>query len=328
MTASTPRSASTRTRREATRSIAWASCATLLGTERAVAVGETGLDYHYGSETKDEQRRLFEAQLELARELDAPGRDPYARSERRHRVDAPCASTARSSCTASPSRASSRPALERGWYFSFAGNVTYPKAAELREAAAEVPADRILAETDSPYLSPQPLRGKPNEPAHVVHTVAALAAARGEDADELAAQHRRERHRSLRPRVSVDPKKQLGQHFLVDENILGVIGRLAELGDDDVVLEIGPGLGVLTRYLADRVAHVHAVELDRSLEPHLAEVASRAERRRPLGRRARARPGRVRAGADEARCEPSLQRRDADRRREPRPACRASSCGA
>jgi 16S rRNA (adenine1518-N6/adenine1519-N6)-dimethyltransferase len=66
-------------------------------------------------------------------------------------------------------------------------------------------------------------------------------------------------------------KKQLGQHFLADDNILGVIGRLAELQADDVVLEIGPGLGVLTTYLADRVARVHAVELDRSLEPQLRE---------------------------------------------------------
>jgi 16S rRNA (adenine1518-N6/adenine1519-N6)-dimethyltransferase len=66
-------------------------------------------------------------------------------------------------------------------------------------------------------------------------------------------------------------KKELGQHFLVDENLLGVIGRLAELGPDDVVLEVGPGLGVLTAYLADRVAYVHAVELDRSLEAALAE---------------------------------------------------------
>src|SRR5207245_3496321 len=64
---------------------------------------------------------------------------------------------------------------------------------------------------------------------------------------------------------------EFGQHFLVDENILGVIGRLADLQPDDVVLEIGPGLGVLTRYLADRVAHVHAVELDRSLAPHLPQ---------------------------------------------------------
>jgi 16S rRNA (adenine1518-N6/adenine1519-N6)-dimethyltransferase len=70
---------------------------------------------------------------------------------------------------------------------------------------------------------------------------------------------------------AVVPKKALGQHFLADPNILGVIGRLAELDPEDVVLEVGPGLGVLTRYLADRVAHVHAIELDRSLEPHLRE---------------------------------------------------------
>jgi len=72
-------------------------------------------------------------------------------------------------------------------------------------------------------------------------------------------------------RLPVSPNRELGQHFLVDENILGVIGRLAQLDADDVVLEIGPGLGILTTYLADRVARVHAVELDRALEPHLRE---------------------------------------------------------
>ncbi len=72
--------------------------------------------------------------------------------------------------------------------------------------------------------------------------------------------------------MNVVPKKALGQHFLVDENILGVIGRLAGLASDDVVLEVGPGLGVLTRYLAGRVAHVHAVEVDRSLEPRLRDI--------------------------------------------------------
>jgi 16S rRNA (adenine1518-N6/adenine1519-N6)-dimethyltransferase len=72
-------------------------------------------------------------------------------------------------------------------------------------------------------------------------------------------------------RPPVAPNRELGQHFLVDENILGVIGRLAELEPSDVVLEIGPGLGVLTAYLADRVAHVHAVEIDRALRPHLDE---------------------------------------------------------
>jgi 16S rRNA (adenine1518-N6/adenine1519-N6)-dimethyltransferase len=72
--------------------------------------------------------------------------------------------------------------------------------------------------------------------------------------------------------VTVSPKKSLGQHFLVDENILGVIGRLSDLGPEDVVLEVGPGPGLLTRYLADRVRLVHAVEVDRSLEPALQET--------------------------------------------------------
>jgi 16S rRNA (adenine1518-N6/adenine1519-N6)-dimethyltransferase len=72
--------------------------------------------------------------------------------------------------------------------------------------------------------------------------------------------------------VTVTPKKALGQHFLTDPNILGVIDRLAELEPDDTVLEVGPGLGVLTSYLAERVACVHAVELDRSLEPRLSEA--------------------------------------------------------
>jgi 16S rRNA (adenine1518-N6/adenine1519-N6)-dimethyltransferase len=79
----------------------------------------------------------------------------------------------------------------------------------------------------------------------------------------------------LRPAV----KKEYGQHFLADENILGVIGRLADLQPDDVVLEIGPGEGVLTRYLAARVEHVHAVEIDESLAPLLAGVGANVDLR-------------------------------------------------
>ncbi|TML54332.1 MAG: hypothetical protein E6G16_03345, partial [Actinobacteria bacterium] len=79
-------------------------------------------------------------------------------------------------------------ALGRGWYISFAGNVTFPKAVDLRLAATQVPAERLLAETDSPYLAPQPVRGKRNEPAYVVHTLASLAQARGEESAELEAQ--------------------------------------------------------------------------------------------------------------------------------------------
>jgi len=153
---------------------------------KAVAVGETGLDYHYGGDRKSEQRQLFELQLSFAEELGLPvvihtreANDDTAAILGGHD------GTVIMHCFSEPGLLAA--GLERGWYFSFAGNVTYPKAASLREAAAAVPADRILAETDSPYLAPQPLRGKPNEPAHVVHTVAALAAARGEDAAELAA---------------------------------------------------------------------------------------------------------------------------------------------
>jgi 16S rRNA (adenine1518-N6/adenine1519-N6)-dimethyltransferase len=77
--------------------------------------------------------------------------------------------------------------------------------------------------------------------------------------------------------MNTRPKKEYGQHFLRDPNILGVIGRLAELGPDDVVLEIGPGQGVLTRYLAERVRRVHAVEIDRTLEPALSELADNVD---------------------------------------------------
>jgi TatD DNase family protein len=158
----------------------------LLMHPRAVAVGEAGLDYHYGGDHRAEQRWLFEAQLELAAELRLPivvhtreADDDTAGLLGSH--DGPVVMH----CFSEPGLLAT--GLERGWYFSFAGNVTYPKAAALREAAAQVPADRILAETDSPYLAPQPVRGRPNEPAYVRHTVAALAAARGEDADGLAA---------------------------------------------------------------------------------------------------------------------------------------------
>src|SRR5947209_14888930 len=76
--------------------------------------------------------------------------------------------------------------------------------------------------------------------------------------------------------MRVAPRKDLGQHFLVDDNILGVIGRLAELAPEDVVLEVGPGLGVLTRYLADRVSFVHTVEVDRRLAAHLDGIPNTA----------------------------------------------------
>ncbi len=158
----------------------------LLRHPRAVAVGETGLDNHHRHATPAEQQRLFEAQIDLATELGLPlvihSRDADAETAA---ALARFTGTVVLHCFSSPGLLPA--ALERGYYVSFAGNVTYPKAPELRAAAAQVPAERLLAETDSPYLAPQPLRGRPNEPAHVVHTLVVLAEARGDDPDELAA---------------------------------------------------------------------------------------------------------------------------------------------
>ena len=159
----------------------------LLADERAVAVGETGLDFYRDYAPRDRQRGLFARQLELATDLGKPVvvHTREADEETAAALEG-FEGTVVLHCFSSP--ALLPVALERGYYVSFAGNVTYPKAEELREAARRVPAERLLAETDSPYLSPQPRRGRPNEPANVVHTVAALAEARREDAAALAAQ--------------------------------------------------------------------------------------------------------------------------------------------
>ena len=160
----------------------------LLAHPAAVAIGETGLDYYRDYAPRVGQRELFAHQTELACALEKP-LVIHTRAADRDTVDVlktlPRAVTVVLHCFSSSGLL--EPALERGWYVSFAGNVTYPKAADLRLAAAQIPTDRILAETDSPYLSPQPVRGKRNEPAHVVHTLATLALARGCDEQALAA---------------------------------------------------------------------------------------------------------------------------------------------
>ena len=158
----------------------------LLEHPKTVAVGETGLDHFRDYAPHDRQRDLFEAQARLASEraktlvvhtraADDETAAVLAGLPDGTKVVLHCFSSLRLLA----------PALEHGWFVSFAGNVTYPKATELRTAAARVPGERILAETDSPYLAPQAVRGRPNEPANVMHTLAALAEARGVDAAEL-----------------------------------------------------------------------------------------------------------------------------------------------
>ena len=159
----------------------------LARADAAVAIGETGLDFYRDYAPRARQLDLFERQLELADELGKPVVV--------HTRNAPdeTAATLRGFTGAVVLHCFScvellSVALERHYHVSFAGNVTYPRSADLRAAVAAVPSDRLLVETDSPYLAPQPVRGRPNEPAHLVHTLAALAQIRGDDAEELAAQ--------------------------------------------------------------------------------------------------------------------------------------------
>ena len=152
---------------------------TLLAHPKAVAVGETGLDHYRDYAPRESQLSLFRAQAELAAELGkALVVHSRAADEATAAVLMELPDDLRVVLHCFSSEGLLEPALERAWYVSFAGNVTYPKAADLRAAAARISGDRILAETDSPYLSPQPVRGKRNEPANVVHTLSALADAR------------------------------------------------------------------------------------------------------------------------------------------------------
>ena len=151
------------------------------------AVGETGLDYFRDYAPRDDQRRAFEAQLALAARAGLPvvihtraAEDDTFAILREHAASLPAVVL---HCFSAPERLDE--CVERGYVCSFAGNVTYPKAGDLQAAAARVPAELLLVETDSPYLAPQPVRGKPNEPANVVHTARFLAELRGVDYDEL-----------------------------------------------------------------------------------------------------------------------------------------------
>ncbi len=167
--------------------------ARLAAHEKVLAIGECGLDYYRDtSPDPTDQRRAFEAQIEIARAAGLPlvihVRDPEgetaASDEAFALLDERAAGlTVILHCFSAPWRAAD--AAERGWYCSFAGHVTYPASEELRAAAERLPAELVLVETDAPYLTPQPHRGKPNEPAHVVETARLVAEQRGIAYEEL-----------------------------------------------------------------------------------------------------------------------------------------------
>lgn len=155
----------------------------------ACALGEIGLDYHYDFSPHDVQQEVFRAQIRLARELDLPiiihTREATDDTFRIIREEGDGAVRGVFHCFTGD-EAMARAALDIGFCLSFAGIVTFPKAEAIRAAARLVPADRLLAETDAPYLAPAPHRGKRNEPAYVARVVEALAEARGESRTAVA----------------------------------------------------------------------------------------------------------------------------------------------
>ena len=166
--------------------------AALAAHEKVRAIGETGIDYYRDLASPADQHRTFEAQVAIARDRGLPivihARDKdgetTAVDEIFELLDAQAGETpVILHCFSAPWRAAD--AAERGWYCSFAGHTTYPASDELREAAAQLPAELILVETDAPYLAPQTVRGKPNEPAYVVDTARVVAAQRGISYEEL-----------------------------------------------------------------------------------------------------------------------------------------------
>jgi TatD DNase family protein len=154
-----------------------------------VALGEIGLDYHYDNSPRDVQREVFAAQLRLARDEGLPViiHSREADDETAEILRAEYAGAGRGGvmhCFGGGPRLAEA-ALALGFYISFAGNVTFKKADNLREVALEVPADRLLVETDCPYLAPVPFRGRRNEPAYVVETARFVAGLRGVEAEEF-----------------------------------------------------------------------------------------------------------------------------------------------
>ena len=155
---------------------------------RCAAIGETGLDYYRDHAPRADQRRAFEAQIELARTAGKP-LVIHTRAAEDDTIDVLRAQAGGLEvvmhCFSMPDRLDE--CVDAGWWVSFAGNVTYPNAPELAAAAERVPDERLLVETDAPYLTPQPVRKERNQPAFVVHTARFVAERRGIDYEQLEA---------------------------------------------------------------------------------------------------------------------------------------------
>jgi len=167
----------------------WPELVAWLKQHRPVAIGEIGLDYHWDTVPHEKQHEYFRKQIHLAQELELPiaihCRDAYPDCLRMMREECPNGVRGVMHCFSSD-RDHAEETVALGLHISFGGPLTYKKNDELRRAAAWAPLDRLLVETDSPFLAPQAYRGKRNEPAYVRYTAEKLAEVRGMDFNELA----------------------------------------------------------------------------------------------------------------------------------------------
>ena len=319
-----------RRRRRAARRAARAARA----SERAVAVGETGLDYYRDYAPRDRAARALRAPARARRRARQAGRHPHARRGRRDAPPRSTASRAPSSCTASRRPALLPVALERGYYVSFAGNVTYPKADELRDGRAPVPADRLLAETDCPYLAPAAACAagrtsprtsstrSPRSPRPAARTPRRSSAQIDANAD-----------RRVRPAVSRPSTPEEGARPALPR-------RREHPRRDRPARRARAGRRRARGRPRARRPHratspsawriVHAVELDRSLEPRRSRAARRARRTSSsvFGDALRLDLAALEPAPTKLVANLPVQHRDAARRREPRRAADASSSGA
>jgi TatD DNase family protein len=174
----------------------------MAATPSARAIGEIGLDYHYDFSPRDVQQQVFRAQIRLARELQQPvvihTREAGTEAIAALREEGGGDVRGVLHCFTGDA-ALARAGLDLGFYISLAGIITFPRAADLRETVKRVPLDRLLAETDSPFLAPVPYRGRRNEPAHVARVVEALAGIHQLDARDLARRTTANFHALFRP---------------------------------------------------------------------------------------------------------------------------------
>lgn len=161
----------------------------LLSHPKVVALGETGLDYYYDNSPRDIQRRVFERQLALAKEVNKPliihVRDAHEDAFSIIESSGLPEGGGVLHCYTGGTKYLEK-GLSLGLYISFSGIVTFPNADDLREAARLVPEDKLLIETDSPYLTPKPYRGRRNEPSYLIYVLGEIARAREEEEEEIA----------------------------------------------------------------------------------------------------------------------------------------------